>query len=109
MEDLLEEIVGEIRDEDQSEASEIVEEGARSYVMRGSTDLHRLEDLAERRFEAGGSSTVSGLIVTNLGRVPAPGEEFNLEGLKVRVLEADRRKVHRLRIQLLPRRENGRL
>jgi CBS domain containing-hemolysin-like protein len=100
IEDLLEEIVGEIRDEDQAKVSEIVEEGPRSYVFRGSTELHRLEKLAGKKFEGMNCSTVAGLIEAYLGRVPAPGEEFDCDGIHVQILDADRRRVHRIRIQL---------
>ncbi|PYV14019.1 MAG: hypothetical protein DMG07_12890 [Acidobacteria bacterium] len=100
IEDLLEEIVGEIRDEDQAKISEIVEEGPRRYIFGGSTELHRLEEIAGKRFEGVSSSTVAGLIVSYLGRVPAPGEEFELAGLGVQVLDSDRRRIHRVRIEL---------
>jgi CBS domain containing-hemolysin-like protein len=100
MEDILEEIVGEIRDEDQAKVNEVVEEGPQVYIFRGSTELYRLEELAKTKFEGSESATVGGLIMSYLGRVPAPGEEFDLEGLHVQVLDADRKRVHRLRIQL---------
>jgi magnesium and cobalt transporter len=44
-------------------------------------------------------STVGGLVTAYLGRVPAPGEEFDLEGLRVQVLDADRKRVRRIRIR----------
>ncbi len=100
MEDLLEEIVGEIRDEDQAKVSEIIEESNRTYVVRGGTEVYKLEELAGRKFEGLESSTVAGLIVTWLGRVPAPGEEFDLDGIRVRILDADRKRVHRVRVKL---------
>jgi len=100
IEDLLEEIVGEIRDEDQAKVSEVVEEGPRSYVVRGSTELYRLEELAGKKFEGMNCSTVAGLIAAYLGRVPAPGEEFDYEGMHVQILDADRRRVHKMRVQL---------
>ncbi len=99
LEDLLEEIVGEIRDEDQAKISEIVEEGPRSFVFRGSTELYRLEELAGRKFDGIEASTVAGLITAFLGRVPSPGEEFDLEGLRIQVLDADRKRVRRVRFQ----------
>lgn len=99
IEDLVEEIVGEIRDEDQAKMSEIVEEGPGAYILRGSTELSRLEDVIGRKFEDS-SATVAGLIITFLGRVPAPGEEFRLHGLQVRILDSDRKRVHRLRIRV---------
>lgn len=102
IEDLVEEIVGEIHDEDQARISEIVEEGPGSYVLRGSTELSRLEELVNKRFEGVACSTVAGLIVSCLGRVPAPGEEFDLDGLRIRILDADRKRVHKLRMQLNP-------
>jgi putative hemolysin len=102
IEDLLEEIVGDIRDEDQAKISEVVEEGPRRYVFGGSTELHRLEEVAGKKFGNGDSSTVAGLIVAYLGRVPAPGEEFELDGLAVQVLDSDRKRIHRVRIELPP-------
>ncbi|HTY61027.1 MAG TPA: hemolysin family protein [Acidobacteriota bacterium] len=100
IEDLVEEIVGEIRDEDEAKISKIIEEGARTFVMRGSTEVSRLEELAGMRFESMNCATVAGLAMAYLGRVPARGESFDMEGLKVQILDADRRRVHWMRIQL---------
>jgi CBS domain containing-hemolysin-like protein len=100
IEDLVEEIIGEIRDEDEAKISKIIEEGPRSFVVRGSTELSRIEDLTERKFEGLNCSTIAGLVMAYLGRVPAPGEAFELEGMRVQVLDADRKRVHWIRIQL---------
>jgi len=100
IEDLVEEIVGEIRDEDEAKVSKVIEEGARSFVMRGSTELSRLEEVASRKFENMNCATVAGLVMAFLGRVPARGETFDLDGIKVQVLDADRKRVHWVRIQL---------
>ncbi|MBN1571436.1 MAG: HlyC/CorC family transporter [Acidobacteria bacterium] len=100
IEDLVEEIVGEIRDEDEAKVSKIIEEGGRSYVLRGSTELSRLEDIATRKFENLSCATVAGLVMAYLGRVPARGESFDLNGLKIQILDADRKRVHWVRIQL---------
>ncbi len=100
IEDLVEEIIGEIRDEDEAKVSKIIEEGPRSFVVRGSTELSRIEELAGKKFENLNCSTAAGLVMAYLGRVPAPGEAFDLEGVKVQVLDADRKRVHWLRIQL---------
>ncbi len=100
IEDLVEEIVGEIRDEDQAKVSEILEENPRSFVLRGSTELHHLEELAGKKFSGCDASTVAGLITAYLGRIPAPGEEFDLEGLRVQIIGADRKRIRRLRIRL---------
>jgi putative hemolysin len=100
MEDLLEEIVGEIRDEDEAHVTEVVVESPRSYVLRGSTELYRLEELSGKKFDDMDCSTVAGLIVAHLGRIPTPGEEFDLGDLHVQILDADRKRLHRMRIQL---------
>ncbi|MDM7994814.1 MAG: hemolysin family protein [Acidobacteriota bacterium] len=100
IEDLVEEIVGEIRDEDEAKVSKIIEEGARSYVMRGSIEISRLEEIAGRKFESLNCATVAGLVMAFLGRVPARGESFDLDGIRVQVLDADRKRVHWVRIQL---------
>jgi len=100
IEDLIEEIVGEIRDEDQAKVSEILEETPRSFVVGGSTEIHRIEELAGKKFDGIDCSTAAGLIVAFLGRMPAPGEEFDLQGLHIQILDADRKRVHRIRIQI---------
>jgi CBS domain containing-hemolysin-like protein len=100
IEDLVEEIVGEIRDEDEAKVSKIIEESSRTFVMRGSTELSRLEELADMKFEYTNCATVAGLVMGYLGRVPARGESFDMEGLKIQILDSDRRRVHWIRIQL---------
>jgi putative hemolysin len=100
VEDLVEEIVGEIYDEDEAKINKIIEEGPKAFVIRGSTELGRLEELAGRKFENLNCSTVAGLVVAFLGRVPAPGEVFDLFGLSIRILDSDRKRVHWIRIQM---------
>jgi len=102
IEDLVEEIVGEIRDEDQAKVSEVVEENPLTYAVRGSTNLDRLEELTGKKLANRDASTVAGLVAAYLGRIPAPGEEFEFEGMRVQILNADRKRIHRLRIQLPP-------
>jgi CBS domain containing-hemolysin-like protein len=100
IEDLVEEIVGEIWDEDEAKVNKIVEESAKSFVVHGSTELSRLEELTGRRFEDLNCSTAAGLIIAYLGRLPAPGEVFEMDGVRIKVLDADRKRVHWVRIQL---------
>jgi len=100
MEDLLEEIVGEIRDEDQAAVSEIVEDGPQGYQVRGGCPLGRLQEVTGKKFEGYDCSTAAGLVTAYLGRVPAPGEEFDIDGVRFRILDADRKKVHRIRVGL---------
>ena len=69
-------------------------------MFRGSTELYHLEELAGRKFSERDASTVAGLVASYLGRIPAPGEEFDLEGMRVQILDADRKRIHRLRVNL---------
>ncbi len=99
IEDLLEEIVGEIRDEYDVEVEPIVEEPDGAVVFSGKA---RVEDLAERLkvdVVAEGFETVGGYLLSHLGRVPVTGETFDVDGLSVEVLEAERRRVNRVRIR----------
>ncbi len=99
IEDLLEEIVGEIRDEYDVEVEPIVEEPDGALVFSGKAHV---EDLAERLkvdVVAEGFETVGGYLLSHLGRVPVSGETFDVDGLSVEVLEAERRRVNRVRIR----------
>lgn len=107
IEDLVEEIIGEIRDEDEAKVSTIIEEGPKSFVIRGSTELSILQDRIERKFEGLNCSTVGGLIMAHLGRVPASGEVFDHEGLHFRILDSDRRRIYWVRIQIEDRGETA--
>jgi putative hemolysin len=100
IEDLVEEIVGEIRDEDQAKASDVTEEEPGVYSLAGSLELDRLEELTGRKIEGTGVSTLGGLVTAHLGRVPAREEEFELQGWRVKILDADRKRVRRVRVNL---------
>lgn len=99
IEDLLEEIVGEIRDEDDVESEPVVEEGNGSYVFSAKVSFDDLRDRLDLEIESEGFETVGGYILSRLGRVPAVGESFELDGLVVEVLEAERRRIHKVRIK----------
>ena len=99
IEDLLEEIVGEIRDEYDVETEPIVDEGNGSFVFSGKVSFDELRDRLGVEIEPEGFETVGGYILTRLGRVPAIGETFELDGLAVDVLEAERRRIHKVRFR----------
>ncbi len=99
IEDLIEEIVGEIQDEHESEEDSIVEESEGVFRVTGSADIERVADALGTVLEDQEFETVGGFILSVLGRVPRPGESFVHEGLKVDVLAADRRRIHQARIQ----------
>jgi CBS domain containing-hemolysin-like protein len=99
LEDLLEEIVGEIRDEDDVESEPIVDEGNGSYVFSAKVSFDDLRDRLGVEIEPDGFETVGGYVLARVGRVPAVGETFELDGLQVAVIEAERRRIHKVRIQ----------
>ncbi len=98
IEDLVEEIVGEIRDE--HENPEVVRETDSSYVVRGNMDVDRLDELFGIRPEGKESSTVAGLVSELAGRIPRRGEVVEENGLRFEVLESTERRVERVRISL---------
>jgi CBS domain containing-hemolysin-like protein len=98
LEDLIEEIVGEIRDEYDVEAEPVVDEGAGRFVFSGKAHVHELADRMHVTPEGEGYETVGGYLLSRLGRVPAVGERFDVDGLCVEVLEAERRRINRVRI-----------
>jgi CBS domain containing-hemolysin-like protein len=101
MEDLVEEIVGEIQDNESGE-ERIVEESPGSYIVPGSLELGGLDEkLATPFVEETECTTVAGAVVELFGRLPATGEKIEHNGVSVEVLDADRRKVHRLRMKVL--------
>ena len=100
IEDLLEEIVGEIRDEYDVETEPIVDEGDGSFVFSAKVNIDEVRERLGVEIEPEGFETVGGYVLTRVGRVPAVGETFELDGLQVEVLEAERRRIHKVRVRL---------
>jgi putative hemolysin len=96
IEDLVEEIVGEIRDE--HEKAEIVRETDQSYVVPGNMDIDRLDELFGVRPEDRESTTVAGLVSQLAGRIPRKGEIIEEDGLRFEILESTDRRIERVRI-----------
>jgi putative hemolysin len=101
VEDILEEIVGEIEDEDIAgeELEEIVEGEDGSYEVLGSTEIGKIERIFDMEIEDDDFTTIAGLVINESGRVPAAGEWLTIRGLEVEVLEADERRILRLRVR----------
>jgi putative hemolysin len=99
MEDLLEVIIGEIRDEHEP-SSDVIEDGNGGYVVSGNFDLDRVADLFDsfHREEDIESTTIGGLVSEWLGRVPQTGEVVDRDGIHVQVLASDELKVEQVRI-----------
>ena len=104
LEDLLEEIVGEINDEyDEESRSQIVEEPDGSFLLDGMLAVRD----ANRRFnlklpEEGGYTTMAGFLLDKAGRLLKPGESVEHEGAHFRVEHVDRRRIRRIRYKPAP-------
>jgi putative hemolysin len=97
-EDLLEEIVGEIRDEYDVESESIVDEGNGSFLFTGKVDIDEVVERLKVPIEREGFETVGGFLLSHIGRVPAVGERFEINGLDVEVIDAERRRINKVRI-----------
>ena len=101
IEDLLEEIVGEIRDEYDVESEPVVDEGRGQLVFSGKVDVGEIAQRLGVEIRREGFETVGGYLLARLGRVPAVGERFEVDGLGVEVLDAERRRINKVRISKL--------
>jgi putative hemolysin len=99
IEDLIEEIVGEIHDE--HEKAEVVRESDSSYIVPGNLDVDRLDELLGARPEGKESATVAGLVSEMAGRIPQKGEVIEEDGLRFEVLDSTERRVERVRISVV--------
>ena len=102
IEDLVEEIVGEMQDADHK-PPDVVRESDGSLILRGSVSVQKLQELLGVEFARGTSeataTTVAGLVNRVAGHVPHSGERLDYRGLQFEVVEANQRKVLRLRVR----------
>ncbi len=105
IEDLIEEIVGEIYDEDEPPVVEIVPEADGALRVPGGTEIEDLEEALGVDLGDPEMTTVSGLVVAHLGEVPVAGEQVDLDGISVEVLEADEKKILEMKVRRLPEAE----
>lgn len=104
LEDILEELVGEIWDEHDEVIQEIEKISDHEYIVRGDVNLDKFMDLIGRETDSD-AQTVSGWVMDLSGEIPKEGDVVTGEDLKVTVLEMDRRRVERVKIEILPKKE----
>ena len=97
VEDLLEEIVGEIRDEYDVESETVTDEGGGVFVFSGKVSIDEVADRLDVRIEREGFETLGGYLLSHLGRMPYVGEQFDVDDLSVEVLEVERRRITKVR------------
>ncbi len=108
LEDVLEEIVGEIADEydvedDEADITPLPDGG---YVVSALTPVGDFNDFFDRQLSDEESVTIGGVVVQAFAHLPQNGEQTELVGLKFTVLKSDGRRVHKLRVDLLAEDEN---
>jgi CBS domain containing-hemolysin-like protein len=102
IEDVVEEIVGEIADEHEEEEATIVDMGGGEYMVSGQLRVEALEELLDAGLESDDYETIAGLIFTSTGRVPKAGALVKKNGYQFIVDRADRRRIYRVRVSKDP-------
>jgi putative hemolysin len=105
VEDLVEEIIGEMGGDDRVPVPDAVRESDGSLVFRGSVSIEKVQELFGVEWDVTGeesATTIAGLLNHIAGHVPSPGERLDYGGLRFEILEANQRKVLRLRARRHP-------
>ncbi len=107
VEDLLEEIVGEIRDEYDVESETVTDEGNGTFVFSGKVSVDEVRERLGVEIEREGFETVGGFLLSQLGRMPYVGETFEIGELAFEVLEVERRRISKVRVRRRPEGDEG--
>jgi len=100
LEDILEEIVGDIRDEHEADELTLRAEPGGAWIVNAVVHVKEIEQVFDIEFEDRDFDTVGGMVVSAFGRVPVAGERLQTNGLNVEILEADRRRVLSVRLSV---------
>ncbi len=101
MEDILEELVGEIWDEHDEVVEDIRSEGDNIWTVSGNADLYRLLDKMDIDEDEVESASITGWVMEQLERVPEQGDNFEMDGWKVTITDTDERRVQEIRVEKL--------
>jgi putative hemolysin len=99
IEDILEEIVGEIQDEYDSEEAAYQMVGESDYIFNARIDLDDVNQLLGTNMPTAQGDTLGGFIYSQLGKVPAPGEVIQFDGYSIEVISVVRRRIQHVRIR----------
>ena len=106
MEDILEQIVGEIQDEYDQESPEIQKLEDNSYLIEGATSLEDINEELGSNFESEDAESLGGLVLILSGSFPAEGEIFNCNGWQIKVLEIEDHRIKMLSLKKINQEEN---
>lgn len=101
LEDLLEEIVGDIRDEheENADSEDIIQTVEGAIIVDGRTEIEKMEECLNINLERGRYETVSGLILNTIRRIPHQGENFQIKGMEITIENADERSIKKVKIR----------
>ncbi|PKN06569.1 MAG: HlyC/CorC family transporter [Deltaproteobacteria bacterium HGW-Deltaproteobacteria-7] len=101
LEDLLEEIVGDIRDEheENTDGEDIIQTVEGAIIVDGRTEIEKIEEYLNISLERGRYETISGLILNTIRRIPHQGEIFQIEGMNITIENADERTIKKVKIK----------
>ena len=103
LEDIIEEIIGEIQDEyDEREEAPYRQIGANEYIFRGLIDVDDFSDVIGVELPEGDADTLAGFLYEKLGRIPQGGESVRVNGLLLTIEQVTGRRIRRVRAQILP-------
>jgi putative hemolysin len=103
MEDILEEIVGDIADEydvDEDTSSDISQISQNLFIVKGDVEIDRLMDEYEIELPVGNYTTIAGLIIDRLEKIPAQGQYLDLDNCRIQVLQVTNKKIEKVKIKL---------
>jgi CBS domain containing-hemolysin-like protein len=107
LEDVLEELVGDIQDEFDTDKEEFKKINANEFTVDGTLGLYELNDLAKLELESPDVSTIGGYVTHLLGHLPKQGEQVKIDDYCVTVTQADSRRISQLHFQKLKEAESA--
>jgi magnesium and cobalt transporter len=107
LEDLIEEIVGEIHDEHDTQDGDIAELPDGYILVDGRTDIEKIEDHFGVTFPEGKYETLGGMILHAIGKIPVTGETIKIEQFEMIIESADERSIKKVKMKRLAGDQNG--
>ncbi len=101
LEDVIEELVGEIEDEFDVKKKLVQKVDANTFILNGMTEIDFLNEEYKLNIPKGDYETISGFVINNIGRIPSKGEEFIIGDFKITILSATRTKINSLKLTVL--------
>ncbi|CAC9961087.1 Magnesium and cobalt efflux protein CorC [Bathymodiolus heckerae thiotrophic gill symbiont] len=101
LEDVLEQIVGEIEDEHDLEEDNIIDFGDGRFLLKANTPIEEFNEFFKVTLRVDNVDTVAGFVITGFTRLPEQMNEINLQGFKFKVLKTDSRRIHLLEVEYL--------